>query len=45
MGNFYKIILSFAIGILLPLEFLGQTDQNNVTGNVECCRYYIFNLF
>ena len=35
MGNFYKIILSFAIGILLPLEFFGQTDQNNEKGKVE----------
>ena len=35
MGNFYKIILSFAIGILLPLEFLGQTDQNNEKGKGE----------
>jgi hypothetical protein len=35
MGNFYKIILSIAIGILLPLEFFGQTDQNNEKGKGE----------
>ncbi len=35
MGNFYKIICSIAIGILLPLEFFGQTDQKNEKGKDE----------